>query len=1213
MTKKPSLAKHFLAIILLLFLFNGSLGQIGALNKNTCKDNPKLNNAECFTYVIQFENYRSGKSVISSKNNLIIEYSRNSNHSERLFYGIKPDGYNYFQNDSFIKVINLTDDGLGLPRYESVNYIVIEEEEEYLCSSSISCNEMYKIETIEMLAVKDQEEFYKPKFFPGFHLNEKRYIYGVNHVYEYNGEYRLSLYEFDDNYVDKIGVGENNDIKLTLFPIKDDEDHEFLISIRLNSSFLIIELLNLNFEFQEIKPDFKAKYTEKSFDNSNIFYKSIQLQKNIFAFIYLNNYNDNKLIFTNYTHIIDRDSPSFDNKYEWDFDLYLLNPEPTLSDFIKYDDYRLTLISNKNLGNILEIFLFYINENYDGIKVNHYSYLLNDYILNKDVTATYWNNYLVFMPSVSVMNNIKMDSFLFIFGFANGTDSTIDISSYLSDIENNNNNSNDTLTTELLNLLIIDNNIFGYTTTGEVILHTMPDVLVFNKVNGDTKVQIKSGTIIKINDTIEINQKKDIIKTNILYNIECQFVIKSTEENFDSMAHSQYKDSNYNNKFNDSIYYSRKYNASFKLCYKNCLTCKEMGISYYDQKCESCPNIYYDDNLNRTINYTFTDGNCLDPNMQTTIITTIPITIPTTIPTTITTTIPTTINTTNIPTSIPTTIPTTITTTNIPTSIPTTNPTTIPSTIINTIPPITTTIPNISSIISTALKTITTIPEISTNTSHIIQTLTTVPFSTSIYTTIISTIPEKLESTIPKTIYANIPTTSIKTTPSSLISNIPTTQGIKTTEVIIETEQTQEITNTPIPTTIKKEGISTYNIYTEILSNKNEPLTSEKITNTPTTSKIESLTTEKVKEITERITSTPSSENIEYICSHICKNFEPIETNHMIETTEKKEKTELIILKETTSSILEPSTSSESNTLISFLGISHFRANESLFSFNIYLAPIQNIIYSNLLKFPVIIYYNANIRLLKEVEANCNKKNGLYDSKYQYFCEVHEETKNIRQIRMEPEFDFVTQSNITLIGITPFAKEFMNDVQKANDKYDIISNNTIFILNNSTYTKYDELFFNISGLINGPKPKLSNKNLILYINIESETNSKEEIQCKVTNILFDNYSLSCKANKAFKGDLQSAVSYIDDGDILLVNFDKINQSSIDVDIETNRKFFVSKNSGGLKPGFIAIIVIIPIIAIAAIIVLTHYFKKKSNVDKDDNVNSSSIKNLNLKI
>lgn len=128
----------------------------------------------------------------------------------------------------------MTDDGLGLPRYESVNYIIIDKGEEYLCSSSISCNEIYKIETIEMISVIDQEqeEFYKAKLFPGFHLNEKSYIYGVNHFYTHSREYRLSLYELEDDYVQKIGVGENNDIKLTtLFPIKDDEDREFLISI----------------------------------------------------------------------------------------------------------------------------------------------------------------------------------------------------------------------------------------------------------------------------------------------------------------------------------------------------------------------------------------------------------------------------------------------------------------------------------------------------------------------------------------------------------------------------------------------------------------------------------------------------------------------------------------------------------------------------------------------------------------------------------------------------------------------------------------------------------------------------------------------------------------------------------------------------------------------------------------------------------------------
>jgi len=120
----------------------------------------------------------------------------------------------------------------------------------------------------------------------------------------------------------------------------------------------------------------------------------------------------------------------------------------------------------------------------------------------------------------------------------------------------------------------------------------MPDELLFNKIDGETQTQIEKDTIININDTIEIYQKKEKTKTNILYSIEYQFIIKSTEDNFDSMAHSQYKDSNYNNQFNDSIYYSRKYIASFKLCYKNCGTCKELGISYYNQKCESCPDIY---------------------------------------------------------------------------------------------------------------------------------------------------------------------------------------------------------------------------------------------------------------------------------------------------------------------------------------------------------------------------------------------------------------------------------------------------------------------------------------------------------------------------------------------------------------------------------------------------------------------------------------------
>ena len=171
------------------------------------------------------------------------------------------------------------------------------------------------------------------------------------------------------------------------------------------------------------------------------------------------------------------------------------------------------------------------------------------------------------------------------------------------------------------------------------------------------------------------------------------------------------------------------------------------------------------------------------------------------------------------------------------------------------------------------------------------------------------------------------------------------------------------------------------------------------------------------------------------------KTTESISTNQ-IKTSEKKESTELI---KEPSTNLKTQIHETSNTEIVFLGLSHFRLNNLFFSFYLYLAPIQNIIYSGSLRFPVFISYETNIRILKESEANCTRQNSLYDSKYQYLCEVYENTKNIKQIRIEPEFYFVNQNNVTLVGITPFAKQFMNNVQNADDKYDIISNSTIYI------------------------------------------------------------------------------------------------------------------------------------------------------------------------
>ena len=83
----------------------------------------------------------------------------------------------------------------------------------------------------------------------------------------------------------------------------------------------------------------------------------------------------------------------------------------------------------------------------------------------------------------------------------------------------------------------------------------------------------------------------------------------------------------------------------------------------------------------------------------------------------------------------------------------------------------------------------------------------------------------------------------------------------------------------------------------------------------------------------------------------------------------------------------------------------------------------------------------------------------------------------------------------------------------------------------------NKLFFNISGRIIEPKPKLDNKNIILMINLENDENPQIQVQCNINNISSINYILYCKSNESFKGELQSAVSFIDNKDILLFSLD----------------------------------------------------------------------------
>ena len=130
------------------------------------------------------------------------------------------------------------------------------------------------------------------------------------------------------------------------------------------------------------------------------------------------------------------------------------------------------------------------------------------------------------------------------------------------------------------------------------------------------------------------------------------------------------------------------------------------------------------------------------------------------------------------------------------------------------------------------------------------------------------------------------------------------------------------------------------------------------------------------------------------------------------------------------------------------------------------------------------------------------------------------------------------------------------------------------------------------------------------INLENEIDEKTEVevQCNISNITRNDYILYCKSNETFIGELQiqNAISFIDNNDLLLLNFDNINDSIIDIESTTNnRRFFIKKLGAGAIVG-----IIIPIIAVIALIIFLVFHLRNKNKIVDYDYSESSVKAIN---
>ena len=622
-----STQKNFLNTIFILLVFI-----VNTINiiycSDSCPTSVSIDTKTCFNDVLKFDSskYRAGHFVTYKSKDMIVEFSDDDMSDQsygykRIFYGLKENGRYYFPNESPIwEITNIGSLGNNRGRYESLNQLVVvkndkERKNEFLFSTSSydSLTELHIIHN-KTYIYKNTSDFMEKNIFSFQYSmveaeknNEIFYFIGFTHSSdgEQKGDRldikKIGFNSFDLNnitYYKTLTIDYNIDNRIVhLFTLK---DFEILVLVYIRNDKC------LKFKFYDY--DLTEKGTEQNLfsitmelegenarDRNGVFFKSVELPENRRAFalyddgvadiLYFNIYqfskNDNS-----YSASLTLSTGSKTHK-EYRFLAYV-----TYNDIYKINDKRIAVVSVSADKNELVLLLYDLYNNYQNLKLRWYLIDISTIGLKKELSLYSFNDYLM----ISITGSSFAD--LIIFGYANGTDSNINLLPYLEDSSKYDNRLN--LMKELYNNITIDNNIFAYKQTTQMKIVSIPEGIKLYKINEDnTREEIVNGTIIDVDTTKNnyvLSQDKDLMKTYELYDIYYQHIITELNYNdFYSNSHHNYDFSqnnngynNYQNDFQPHIFYGRTNKLSFKLCHDFCNTCKELGYDIDHQKCETC-------------------------------------------------------------------------------------------------------------------------------------------------------------------------------------------------------------------------------------------------------------------------------------------------------------------------------------------------------------------------------------------------------------------------------------------------------------------------------------------------------------------------------------------------------------------------------------------------------------------------------------------------
>ena len=371
--------------------------------------------------------------------------------------------------------------------------------------------------------------------------------------------------------------------KIVIFFLKKADE------IFLNAQYCL-DFYNYDLEFQNEVP---KDSVDKPNKGTGIFFKGFLIKDRWAAFIYFKSSDSEEFVFeVGELKLENSNYYNFDYRIKKELTISSYTPD-TYKDFCKIDEKRFILVSTNRNSKLLIFILFDIYNNFNNYKIRKYQY--NNFIdvLIIDIQGYIFNGYIVLSLSSVKSSNQNQNTILMFFGYANGTDFSIDILPYIMDIESYDNNNN--IFDKLIENCKIDNNIFGYEIVQKINLVYYPEELLFYTGSGEFREEnpLPNNSFLDADHTLY--QNKEIIKTNKYYYLDYQFLVKEPVYE-DFYAPSNIFDDNTNGYFIDEFkqktFYGRTNRLYFKLCNEYCESCSEFGENENNQKCLKCSEEY---------------------------------------------------------------------------------------------------------------------------------------------------------------------------------------------------------------------------------------------------------------------------------------------------------------------------------------------------------------------------------------------------------------------------------------------------------------------------------------------------------------------------------------------------------------------------------------------------------------------------------------------